>query len=429
MATETARTTFNRRPERFVYTRPGRVYTSRKKGIVCSFWLAGRCTRNPCNFVHGELPPHGPHSSVHGRTKQQPDRPRKINTNYDYSKTSSLPSTAPTGSCSEQKAPNRVCGNSVYGESAKGDRCQDLRSCSYGDGFSILAKLEGHKRPISGIALLAESDKLCSGSIDGIVKVWDCSTGQCVKLVNLGSEIGSLISEGPWVFLGLPNVVKACNIQTCVDYSLEGPVGQVHAMVVGNDVLFAGSQDGTITAWKGSSATDPPFQISASLQGHTSAVTCLTVGVKGLYSGSLDGTIKAWDLITLQCTHTLHRHNAAVMSLLCWDQFLLSCSLDQKIHVWFATEDGNLEVTYTHDVEHGALALCGVSDAEGKPILLCSCDDKIVRCYELPSFMEKDKIFSGGEVQAIDLGPEGLFFTGDTSGGLTVWKLNEPMKS
>ena len=31
---------------------------------------------------------------------------------------------------------------------------------------------------------------------------------QCVDVVNLLGEIGSLISEGPWVFVGLPNAVK-----------------------------------------------------------------------------------------------------------------------------------------------------------------------------------------------------------------------------
>ena len=27
-------------------------------------------------------------------------------------------------------------------------------------------------------------------------------------MINLGSEVGSVCSEGPWLFVGLPNVVK-----------------------------------------------------------------------------------------------------------------------------------------------------------------------------------------------------------------------------
>lgn len=37
-------------------------------------------------------------------------------------------------------------------------------------------------------------------------------------------------------------ILQAWNIQTEDDLSLEGPVGEVNSMVVGNDMLFAGAQ-------------------------------------------------------------------------------------------------------------------------------------------------------------------------------------------
>lgn len=49
---------------------------------------------------------------------------------------------------------------------------------------------------------------------------------------------------------------------------------------------------------------------------------------------------------------TLDDHTDVPMSLLCWDQYLLSCSLDQTVKVWVATEAGNLEVAYTHNEDH-----------------------------------------------------------------------------
>lgn len=98
-------------------------------------------------------------------------------------------------------------------------------------------------------------------------------------MINLGSEVGSMISEGPCVFIGVKNFVKvnhitsvifsfcnfhmpglkvvinilipvfvmilqAWNDQTNTDLSLSGPVGvvQVYAMAVDNDLLFAGMQ-------------------------------------------------------------------------------------------------------------------------------------------------------------------------------------------
>lgn len=97
-------------------------------------------------------------------------------------------------------------------------------------------------------------------------------------VINLGGEVGCMINEGPWIFVGVPNVVKvnytycfcfgydtvmlrhiragkmmfvffvgyvilqAWNTQTNTDLSLTGPVGQVYALAVGNDLLLAGTQ-------------------------------------------------------------------------------------------------------------------------------------------------------------------------------------------
>jgi WD40 repeat protein len=40
-----------------------------------------------------------------------------------------------------------------------------------------------------------------------------------------------------------------------------------------------------------------------------------------------------WDIGSGQCLQTLEGHSDVVMDLLCWEQFLLSCSLDGTIRV------------------------------------------------------------------------------------------------
>ncbi|KAJ9159418.1 hypothetical protein P3X46_024926 [Hevea brasiliensis] len=303
------------------------------------------------------------------------------------------------------KSSNKACDYWMSGSCIKGDGCQFLHSWFRGDWFSLLANLKGHTEAVCGVALPSGSDKLYSGSSDGTVHVWDCHTGQSTRVINLGDEIGSLISEGPWVFVGLPNVVKAWNMETAADYNLNGPVGQVYAMTVSSDTLFAGAQDGSILAWKGSTESPNPFELATSLKGHTGAVISLTIGRDRLYSGSMDSTIRAWELDTLQCIHTLNGHADAVMSLICWDDYLLSCSLDRTIK--------------------GAIAFCGMHDAKDKLVLFCSCNDNSIYLYDLPSFNERGRIFSKGEVRTIETGPGGLFFTGDGTGSLNVWKLAE----
>ncbi|XP_044470574.1 zinc finger CCCH domain-containing protein 48-like [Mangifera indica] len=405
-------------------------------GILCKFDMVGKCNRNPCRFLHSQPPT--PTINPEISTDLPENRPRKhppnfssgknvwISPDYNRPKISLASSTGNVESGNEistLKTPPKVCQHWLSGNCVKGDSCRLIHSWFCGTGISMLAKLDGHKKAISGIALPVGSDKLYSGSRDGTVRLWDCHTGQCAGVINLGEEVGCLICEGPWIFIGMPNVVKAWNIESAVEFNLNEPVGQVYCMVVANEMLFAGAQDGGILVWKGSPGTENPFLLVGSLRGHSHDVTCLTVGRKLLYSGSMDNTIRVWELDTLQPVMTLDSHTDAPMSLLCWDQYLLSCSLDQTIKVWVATEGGNLEVTYTHNEEHGVLALCGFNDSDGQPVLLCACNDKTIHLYELPSFTERGRIFSKREVRAVQIGPDGLFFTDDGTGMLNVWKL------
>ncbi|KAG4381575.1 hypothetical protein AAZX31_15G167800 [Glycine max] len=409
--------------------------TERIGRTTCSYWRAGRCNKNPCRFLHIETPS-PPAACGYGNTAysygKKPHSSSENTPKYG-SKKALLRDNGDRGDATRmakafKKSSPRICKYWINNNCVHGEQCLYLHSWFRGDGFSTVTKLQEHKKVITGIALPVGSDKLYSGSTDGTVRIWDCHTGQCAKVINLGAEVTSLISEGSWIFVGLQNAVKAWNIQTMSEFTLDGPKGRVRAMTVGNNTLFAGAEDGVIFAWRGSSKADSPFELVASLTGHTKAVVCLVVGCKMLYSGSMDQSIKVWDMDTLQCTMTLNDHTDVVTSLICWDQYLLSSSSDRTIKVWACIEAGSLEVIYTHTEENGVVSLFGMPDAEGKPILFSSCRDNSVHMYELPSFSERGRLFAKKDVALIELGPGGLFFTGDESGLLMVWKWLEVPK-
>ncbi|XP_048326972.2 zinc finger CCCH domain-containing protein 48 isoform X2 [Ziziphus jujuba] len=352
------------------------------KNKVCYHWRAGKCNRYPCPFLHRELPsppiqpPNGTASSkrhhvFNAAAAGDPTVPRRAPNN-----TWGRPHAGRGGGGANNRVVrkmDKVCSYWLQGNCSRGETCKFLHSWSLGDGFSLLSQLDGHQKVVSAIAMPAGSDKLYTGSKDETLRVWDCQSGQCIGVLNLGGEVGCMISEGPWIFVGLPSIVKAWNTQTNMDLSLSGPVGQVYALIVGNDLLFAGTQ--------------------------------------------------VWNLETLQCIQTLTEHTNVVMSVLIWDHYLLSCSLDKTIKAWVTGQSGNLEVAYTHTEEHGLLTLGGMYDSESKPLLLCSTNDNSVRIYDLPSFAERGKIFSKMEIRAIQIGPGGIFFTGDGTGQVKVWKL------
>jgi len=72
--------------------------------------------------------------------------------------------------------------------------------------------------------------------------MWDCQTGQCAGVITMGREVGCMISEGPWLFVGIPDAVKVWNMQTAAEMNLTGPTGQVYALAVASELLFAATQ-------------------------------------------------------------------------------------------------------------------------------------------------------------------------------------------
>lgn len=75
--------------------------------------------------------------------------------------------------------------------------------------------------------------------------------------------------------------------------SLHGPSGLVCSMTIKDEMLFAGTGDGRIMAWKipDKKGDSGPVAI---LSGHERQVISLGVSATRLYSGSLDKAIKVW---------------------------------------------------------------------------------------------------------------------------------------
>ncbi|CAN6562750.1 unnamed protein product [Malus baccata var. baccata] len=100
------------------------------------------------------------------------------------------------------------------------------------------------------------------------------------------------------------------------------------------------------------------------------------------------------------------------------------CILDSGVLNFHFLPKPNLMILFF--VQQGVLDLAGMTDPETKPILLCSCNDNSVRLLELPSFSERGRLFAKREIRRIGVGPGGLFFSGDATGLVSVWKWMEP---
>ncbi|KAK1413472.1 hypothetical protein QVD17_35245 [Tagetes erecta] len=419
MATKTA-TRFSIKTDTTVFKRLGRNNQETNhhvKSAVCKYWLEGRCTRNPCRFLHPDQA-----------------KPATFKSDYAWKNPNSYKlriSPPHKEKCDQNLIALKIKQSEVnVGESksiettktvVEEEKCYNVHSWFDDKGLMMIAKLEGHSKDVTGIIFHSGSNNLYCASKDKTLRTWDCNSGQCGGVINLDDECGALVEDGPWIFAGLQNMIKAWNLETQSEVIIKASGGMVNAITMFEDTLFGGMEDGTILSWKSTSKTSFSDE-ATSLKGHTGSVLSLIVGAKKLFSGSADHTIRVWDVESLECKHVLNGHTGDVTSVICWDQYLLSGSLDKTIKVWGAAESGNIEEVYKHDVDNGVITFCGMHDAEKKPILLCSIKDNGVCLYDLPTFVERGRISSKHDVKAIQICPGGLFFTGDAGGSVLVWK-------
>eukprot|EP00898_Chlorokybus_atmophyticus_P004148 jgi/Chlat1/4734/Chrsp30S04764 len=329
----------------------------------------------------------------------------------------------------------KLCQYWVAGDCKKGTSCAFLHAHTSTPDMEKLADLVGHDRGLRALALALTNPaapQLYSGGQDRTVRVWDCTSGQCTSVVDVGGEVTSILVEGGWLFVGLTSEIRCWNMATGTQLSLAGHQGSIHALHVFNTLLFSAAQDATIKAWK-FNPTVNSFECVATLVGHGAPVLALQGLGAYLYSASWDKTIRVWDLASGQCVQSVEAHTHVVMSLLVWEGHLLSCSLDGYIKIWGQGSSGQLDQVHVHPDDDegekgmeamggGALALCGTVDAQNKPILLCAYNDNSTRLWELPSFADRGSVYTLAEVRALGVGPAGTFFTGDSSGALKVWR-------
>ncbi|KAK1394808.1 putative G-protein beta WD-40 repeat-containing protein [Heracleum sosnowskyi] len=193
-------------------------------GGVCRFWMAGCCKRSYCRFLHPEVPVPGVKKSWKNpnyhvpKTSQIGGIPRRQGPGFEVKSAkkacdvTQIAQTSETKDVLKRQNKKQLCKYWVTGNCVYGDQCKNLHSWYYGDGFTMLAKLNGHTKAVTGIALPSGSDMLYSVSKDKSMRVWNCHTGQCGEVVNFDDECGSLMCEGPCIFVGLPSAIKAWNI-------------------------------------------------------------------------------------------------------------------------------------------------------------------------------------------------------------------------
>ncbi|XP_042423396.1 zinc finger CCCH domain-containing protein 17-like [Zingiber officinale] len=254
--------------------------------VPCVFWRAGRCNRRPCRFLHAEQPPSAPEKNTKrnlqtplsspatkGKHNLQPPSAPVTNDKTDLawrgentasSVVSPHASSGANLSTVERPRPVESFADEIVADTAPANQqviisqviaddknkiAADRDTVRNESNCSLLATLRGHQQAISGIALASDTNRLLLGSKDGTISVWDSLTGQRVRVNIMGAEVGALLTEQHWSFMGVFDSFQAYNSHTKTQYIIEELGGQVHAIAASNGFVFAGIQDGSILAW------------------------------------------------------------------------------------------------------------------------------------------------------------------------------------
>jgi WD40 repeat protein len=157
-----------------------------------------------------------------------------------------------------------------------------------------LRTFQGHTDEVTAVSFCPDGQQALSSSHNWELILWEVSSGQCLR-----------------TFKGHTNWVNAVSWSPDGQQALSSSGGQMQLKLEEFDVEDS-ETDETLKLWEVSTG-----QCLRTFKGHTSTVTAVSFSPDGrqALSGSDDKTLKLWDVSSCKCLHTFRGHTSEVRAV------------------------------------------------------------------------------------------------------------------
>ncbi|KAK3818069.1 MAG: WD40-repeat-containing domain protein [Linnemannia elongata] len=206
-------------------------------------------------------------------------------------------------------------------------------------GEELLA-MEGHTSPISSVAYSPCGNRIASASHNKTVRLWDLATGVCIFVLEGHSDNVISVKFSPdgrqLVSCSYDGTIRYWDTETGEPGVILSPLlGGIYSIAISPDGrwIVSGHDDGNARLWDMVSGCSGPV-----LQGHTNAVTGITFSPNSqlIATSSVDRRVMLWDASTGDIISTFEGHSGGVVDVAFSPDGLAiaSGSFDKTVRLW-----------------------------------------------------------------------------------------------